>query len=293
MLRVNKRKGIILAGGRGSRLFPLTIGVCKQLLPIFDKPMIYYSLSTLMLCGIREILIICTEKDIDNFKILLGNGDNFGISLSYVIQPNPGGLAEAFLLGEKFINFSPCSLILGDNLFYGQNLRKQLKNACENEISTLFAYQVKDPERYGVVEFDKEFSVKKIEEKPKYPKSKYAVTGLYFYDELAVDYAKKLTPSKRGELEITDLNNLYLKEGKLKVELFGRGTAWLDTGTFESLQEAGNFIRTLEERQGLKIGSPEEIAYHNGWIDKDKLIKIASTLSSSEYGKYLLEISRN
>lgn len=286
-----ERKGIILAGGKGSRLYPTTVGVCKQLLPIFDKPMIYYPLSTLMLTGIRDILIISNERDLENFKLLLGNGENFGINLNYIIQPNPGGIAEAFLLGEHFLNKKPCSLILGDNLFYGQNLTNQLRKANQSNISTLFAYQVNDPERYGVVEFDEKFKVIDIEEKPINPRSSYAVTGLYFYDENVSELAKEILPSKRGELEITDLNNLYLKEGNLKVELFGRGTAWLDTGTFDSLLEAGNFIRTLEHRQGLKIGCPEEIAFQNGWITKEKLIKIALNLNSSEYGKYLLKIT--
>ena len=265
-----KRKGIILAGGSGSRLYPITKGVCKQLLPVYDKPMIYYPLSTLMLAGVRDILIITKIEDIDKFKNILGNGDSLGINLQYEIQEKPEGLAQAFLIGESFLDGSPSILILGDNLFYGKGLATQLKEAYNRKNSTIFAYPVRDPERYGIVDFAKDGRVIGIEEKPSNPKSKYAITGLYFYDETVVEKAKQIRPSNRGELEISDLNNIYLKEKSLSVELFNRGMAWLDTGTTESLLDASFFIKTIEIRQGLKISCPEEIAWRKGWIDDEK-----------------------
>ena len=285
------RKGILLAGGSGSRLRPLTLAISKQLMPIYDKPMIYYPLSTLMLSGIREILVICNPHDIDLFKRLLKDGSQWGISITYKIQPSPDGLAQSFIIGESFINKSPTTLILGDNLFYGHDLVSKLMKADEDtKNSTIFSYSVKDPERYGVVDFDDYFKATSIEEKPNKPKSNQIVTGLYFYDENVVDYAKTLKPSKRGELEITDLNNIYLENRKLKVEILGRGYAWFDTGTFDSLQEAGEFIRTIENRQCLKISCPEEIAWRNGWINDFQLSKLSEKMIKSNYGKYLIKM---
>ena len=284
-----KRKGIILAGGTGSRLAPLTNSVSKQLLPVYDKPMIFYPLSTLMLAGIREILIITTPIDRYQFERLLGDGSDLGISITYEEQQSPDGLAQAFLIGEKFLNGSPAALILGDNLFHGHEFTKQLNNANSlTDVSTIFAYPVLDPQRYGVVEFDNECKAIKIEEKPQSPSSRFAITGLYFYDSSVVDKAKTISPSPRGELEITSINQMYLREGLLKVQIMGRGIAWLDTGTFDSLQEAGAYIKTLENRQGLKIGSPEEVAWRNSWIDNDQLKKKANQYFKSEYGDYLL-----
>ena len=284
------RKGIILAGGTGSRLFPITKGVCKQLLPVYDKPMIYYPLSTLMLAGVRNILIITTPEDLENFKKLLGDGNNLGINLHYEIQDKPQGLAQAFLIGENFLDGSPSIMILGDNLFYGKGFVNQLKSASLRKNSTIFAYPVSDPERYGIVDFDKDGKVKSIEEKPLQPKSKYAITGLYFYDESVVEKAKKVTPSDRGELEISDLNKFYLEEGTLNVELFNRGMAWLDTGTTDSLLDASSFIKTIESRQGLKISCPEEIAWRNGWISNEQLIALSQSLKKSGYGRYLINL---
>ena len=288
-----KRKGIILAGGSGSRLYPITKGVCKQLLPVYDKPMIYYPLSTLMLAGVRDILIITKIEDIDKFKNILGNGDSFGINLQYEIQEKPEGLAQAFLIGESFLDGSPSILILGDNLFYGKGLATQLKEAYNRKNSTIFAYPVSDPERYGIVDFAKDGRVIGIEEKPSNPKSKYAITGLYFYDETVVEKAKQIRPSNRGELEISDLNNIYLEENSLSVELFNRGMAWLDTGTTESLLDASFFIKTIEFRQGLKISCPEEIAWRQGWIDDEKLLKLAQPLIKSGYGEYIISLLEN
>ena len=288
-----KRKGIILAGGSGSRLYPITKGVCKQLLPVYDKPMIYYPLSTLMLAGVRDILIITKIEDIDKFKNILGNGDSFGINLQYEIQEKPEGLAQAFLIGESFLDGSPSILILGDNLFYGKGLATQLKEAYNRKNSTIFAYPVRDPERYGIVDFAKDGRVIGIEEKPSNPKSKYAITGLYFYDETVVEKAKQIRPSNRGELEISDLNNIYLQEKSLSVELFNRGMAWLDTGTTESLLDASFFIKTIEFRQGLKISCPEEIAWRQGWIDDEKLLKLAQPLIKSGYGEYIISLLEN
>ena len=288
-----KRKGIILAGGSGSRLYPITKGVCKQLLPVYDKPMIYYPLSTLMLAGVRDILIITKIEDIDKFKNILGNGDSLGINLQYEIQEKPEGLAQAFLIGESFLDGSPSILILGDNLFYGKGLATQLKEAYNRKNSTIFAYPVSDPERYGIVDFAKDGRVIGIEEKPSNPKSKYAITGLYFYDETVVEKAKQIRPSNRGELEISDLNNIYLEEKSLSVELFNRGMAWLDTGTTESLLDASFFIKTIEFRQGLKISCPEEIAWRKGWIDDEKLLKLAQPLIKSGYGKYIVSLLEN
>ena len=288
---MNSRKGIVLAGGKGTRLYPLTKFISKQLLPIYDKPMIYYSISTLMLSGIRDLLIISTPKDINLYKDLLNNGHQWGVDISYQEQQSPDGLAQAFLISKKFINGHPSALILGDNLFYGENLTNTLqKTSNEIDKTTLFAYPVKDPERYGVVEFNKNFEITNIEEKPSIPKSNFAITGLYFYDKNVVDYAKELKPSKRGELEITDLNNLYLKENNIQIKVLGRGIAWLDTGTFDSLHEAGSFIKSIEHRQGLKVGCPEEIAWRNGWITNNQLIDLASSQKNSSYGVYLSEI---
>tara|TARA_Y100001968_G_scaffold186858_1_gene171234 strand:- start:303 stop:1178 length:876 start_codon:yes stop_codon:yes gene_type:complete len=288
---MNTRKGIILAGGKGSRLSPLTYAISKQLLPLYNKPMIYYPLSTLMLSGIKEYLIITTPNDKENFRNLLSNGNQWGISIKYEIQKTPGGISQAFLIGEEFINGSPVALILGDNLFYGQDLSLKLSNAnLKLNGATLFAYPVNDPKRFGVVQFDNEKNAISIEEKPKIPLSKYAITGLYFYDKNVVNYSKKLKPSKRGELEITDLNNIYLKDNNVKVEVFGRGTAWIDTGTFDSLHEAGSLIKTLEHNQGLKIGYPEEVAWRMGWISTKQLESLAEPLIKNEYGKYLLEL---
>ena len=290
MNNLSLRKGIILAGGTGSRLFPITNGVCKQLLPVYDKPMIYYPLSTLMLAGVRNILIITTPEDLENFKKLLGDGNNLGINLHYAIQDKPQGLAQAFLIGENFLDGSPSIMILGDNLFYGKGFVNQLKASSLRKNSTIFAYPVSDPERYGIVDFDKDGKVKSIEEKPLQPKSKYAITGLYFYDESVVEKAKLVTPSDRGELEISDLNKFYLEEGTLNVELFNRGMAWLDTGTTDSLLDASSFIKTIESRQGFKISCPEEIAWRNGWISDEQLIELSQALKKSGYGRYLINL---
>ncbi len=284
-------KGIILAGGSGTRLYPVTLSTSKQLLPVYDKPMIYYPLSVLMLAGIRDILVITTPEDQANFERLLGDGSQWGISLSYEIQPNPGGLAQAFLIGEEFIAGDPCALILGDNLFYGQGLTGLLQKAARRETgATVFGYPVKDPQRYGVVEFDNEGHVVSLEEKPTRPRSSFAVVGLYFYDGSVAEKAKKVLPSPRGELEITDLNRLYLEEGTLNVELFGRGYAWLDTGTHDSLLEAAKFVATIQNRQGFMISCPEEIAWRRGYITKEQLEEIGRSTKNG-YGEYLLQIS--
>ncbi len=285
------RKGIILAGGSGSRLFPATLAISKQLLPVFDKPMIYYPLTTLMLAGIREVLIISTPQDTPRFEQLLGTGHQWGINLQYAIQPSPAGLAQAFLIGESFIGNDVSALVLGDNIFYGHDFHALLGHAmARTKGATIFAYHVQDPERYGVVEFDRVGQVLSLEEKPKQPLSPYAVTGLYFYDQQVIDLAKSLRPSLRGELEITDLNRLYLERGQLNVEVMGRGYAWLDTGTHESLLDASQFIATLENRQGLKVACPEEIAYRKKWIKGDQLEALAQPLTNSGYGQYLLRV---
>lgn len=287
-------KGIILAGGSGTRLYPMTMVTSKQLLPVYDKPMIYYPLSTLMMAGIRDILIISTPADVPNFQRLLGDGSNFGITLTYAVQPSPDGLAQAFIIGEDFIGGEPCAMILGDNIFYGNGFVRLLKEAASdagNGISTVFGYYVNDPERFGVVEFDENENVISIEEKPKKPKSNYCVTGLYFYGNTVTEKAKKVKPSVRGELEITDLNNLFLQEGTLKVKLLGRGFAWLDTGTVESLSQASDFVRITESRQSVMIAAPEEIAYHNGWITKDGLLVQAGRYGKSPYGEHLMRVA--
>ncbi|WP_378950837.1 glucose-1-phosphate thymidylyltransferase RfbA [Pelosinus sp. sgz500959] len=286
-------KGIILAGGSGTRLYPITKSISKQLVPVYDKPMIYYPLTTLMLAGIRDILVITTPHEQDSFRSLLGTGEQWGINLSYAVQPSPDGLAQAFLIGEKFIDHDPCALILGDNIFYGYGFSQKLQFAAQQDKgATAFAYWVKDPERYGVVEFDENGQAVSLEEKPERPKSSYAVTGLYFYDQRVVEFAKSLKPSSRGELEITDLNCLYLKQDALRVETLGRGYAWLDTGTHDSLLQASNYIATIQERQGLMVACPEEIAYRMGYISHSNLVTLGNVMKKNGYGQYLLQLVR-
>ena len=287
-------KGIILAGGSGTRLYPLTMVTSKQLLPVYDKPMIYYPLSTLMLAGIKDILIISTPQDLPNFERLLGDGSQYGIKLSYKEQPSPDGLAQAFLIGEEFIGDEPCAMVLGDNIFYGNGFSKLLREAVVNSAAgkaTIFGYYVNDPERFGIVEFDANGKVISVEEKPQNPKSNYCITGLYFYDKRVVEYAKQVKPSKRGELEITDLNRIYLEDGSLNVKLLGRGFAWLDTGTMDSLVEASDFVQMIQKRQGIEISAPEEIAFINGWIDKATLLESAARYGKSPYGEHLKKVA--
>ncbi len=287
-------KGIILAGGSGTRLYPLTMVTSKQLLPVYNKPMVYYPLSTLMLAGIKDILIISTPQDLPNFERLLGDGSQYGIQLSYKEQPSPDGLAQAFLIGEEFIGDEPCAMVLGDNIFYGNGFSKLLRESVVNSNAgkaTIFGYYVNDPERFGIVEFDENGKVISVEEKPQHPKSNYCITGLYFYDKRVVEYAKQVKPSKRGELEITDLNRIYLEDGSLNVKLLGRGFAWLDTGTMDSLVEASDFVKMIQVRQGIEISAPEEIAYINGWIDKETLLESAARYGKSPYGEHLKKVA--
>lgn len=293
-MRGNEMKGIILAGGSGTRLYPLTMITSKQLLPVYDKPMVYYPLSTLMLAGIRDILVISTPHDLPNFERLLGNGNQFGINLSYKVQPSPDGLAQAFIIGDEFIGDDCCAMVLGDNIFYGNGFSLLLSEAVSNAEkgeATIFGYYVNDPERFGIVEFDKNGKVISVEEKPKQPKSNYCITGLYFYDNRVVEMAKQVKPSARGELEITDLNRMYLEDGTLNVQLLGRGYAWLDTGTMDSLIDAAGFVQTLEKRQGIKISAPEEIAYKNRWISKEALLESANRYGKSPYGEHLKRVA--